>query len=252
MGNESLLSDNVVLWAFADIEVCVTNVCFTLERRHSSTWFPCPLSAISGNRRPEIGFAQTPVAAGYRRPMGNGALITHGCVIVLVNYCKPCMFREGLDGGSLAFIAVLVSTAKASRNDYRVYSVRTWSRTGRTTDSSVARSHRIGAMSEARPFRGERVYFQGRSRHSGSAPECPLITRHDIVVLSGSHVVHIAGPRSPVDLRRVPPISLDCGPRGLGSFPSPDPGSCSGTSIACSLVASRTDTTRRRLRACRA
>jgi hypothetical protein len=35
--------------SFADIEVCIINVCFALKSRHSPSRFLCPLRANSGH-----------------------------------------------------------------------------------------------------------------------------------------------------------------------------------------------------------
>ena len=44
-------SANVGFGSFADIGVCIINVCFALKSRHSPTRSLCPLSATSGHER---------------------------------------------------------------------------------------------------------------------------------------------------------------------------------------------------------
>jgi hypothetical protein len=68
---------NVCFGSLADIEACVLDVRFVPENRHALPRYLSPLCANSGNRRPEIDFAQTPVTAGYRRLMG----CEHGSVM---------------------------------------------------------------------------------------------------------------------------------------------------------------------------
>jgi hypothetical protein len=42
--------------SFADIEICVTNVCFALKSRHFPTRLLCPLCAINGHGEHHVSF----------------------------------------------------------------------------------------------------------------------------------------------------------------------------------------------------